>query len=221
MAEPLLRKRPDESNKISETNHIAILMVQSGRPADLVRAFDARFPDVAAFTALSGAEPTSALLLAHGFEAAGRSGDARVLRDFARAGILREEANGTPLSWYAPYCAALLVVEGDHSGALTRLERGLSAAPMRVCSLGGIWIGDFRPLTPLFGEPRFAAIKARCQAEINMQRKVAGFPPAVFKQAQGLRWCRHRCARRHRTSHRLKVHSCLKLSFAAAVGNGS
>lgn len=181
VADPLLRNRPDENNKIGETNDIAISMVQSGRPADLVRAFDARFADVAAYTALSGADPTTAVLLAHGFEAAGRAGDARALRDFARAGILRAEAKGLPLSWSAPHWAALLAAEGDRSGALTRLERGLSATPMRVCSLGGIWIGDYRPLAPLFAEPLFAAIKARCRDEINKQRKVAGFPPAVFK----------------------------------------
>lgn len=181
VADPLLRNRPDETNRFGETSDIAISMVQSGRPTDLVRAFDARFPDVAAYTALAGAHPTTTVLLAHGFEAAGRSGDARVLRDFARAEILREEANGIPLSANAIDWAALLAAEGDRAGALTRLERGLSSAPMRVCRERGIWIGDYRPLAPLFSEPRFAAIKARCRDEINKQRKVAGFPPAVFK----------------------------------------
>ena len=42
-------------------------------------------------------------------------------------------------------------------------------------------IGDDNLLAPLNGDSRFEAAKGRCQAELNKQRKLAGFAPAVLK----------------------------------------
>ena len=167
--------------KPQQMDALALAFSQLSRPADLEKAFDARFANVAAFAA-PDANLSTTLALASAFDAVGRASDARALRDFVRASLTRSEANGTASSANVMSWAMLATAEGDRSGALTRLERGFAAAPMRVCSNGfAIWMGAYRPLAPLFAEPRFAAIKARCQDEINKQRNVAGFPPVVFK----------------------------------------
>jgi len=147
--------------------------------ATAVSAFDARFANVAAYLATPFADETGALLLARAFDGVGRAADAKALRNFARVKMTRAEANGNAASFNAVNWATVLAAEGDRAGALTKLERGLDTAWWHVCAWP--WIGDQPVLTPLHGDPRFAAVKGRCRVEINKQRKLAGIPPAALK----------------------------------------
>lgn len=151
--------------------------------ATLVRAFDARFANVGTFLASPVAAQFRAenawLYLAAAFDRVGRQADALLLRKAARARMTYAEANGLAPSNNAVTWAMLLLAEGDREGALTRLERGTAAAWWLVCN-GFPRIGNQKPLASLNGDPRFEAIKGRCRAEINKQRKLAGIAPPLL-----------------------------------------
>lgn len=70
--------------------------------------------------------------------------------------------------------------EGDRTGALAKLEAGVNTAWWQACG-GYPWIGDTWGFAPLHGDPRLEAVKGRCRAEVNKQRKLAGFAPAVLR----------------------------------------
>ena len=159
--------------------YLAFALMQIDKPTELVRVFDGAFVNLDAYLAAPVAEPFGALTLASAFDSVERPAEARALRNFSRARMIRAEANGTAASVNAYNWARLLLSEGDHSGALTKLERGVNAAWWQVCD--SPWIGDDKLLAPLNGDPRFEAVKGRCRAEINKQRKLAGFEPAVLK----------------------------------------
>jgi TolB-like protein len=156
---------------------VSYTLMQLNRPADLIRAFNARFRDVSAYLADPSAEADTALTLSAAFERLGRAPDARALRDFARTRMTLHQAHGAVAATNALNWAKLRLAEGDRAGALATLEEGVAAAWWRVCS-GPIWLGDNWSLAPLRGDPRFEAVKGRCRVEINAQRKAAGIGPA-------------------------------------------
>ncbi len=179
-ADLILRNGPAAWDDPLQIAWLSYVLMDLDRPTDLVRAFDARFTAVGAYLASQVADEYGALYLAPAFERVGRRGDAEALRNFARARMTHAEANGTAASLNASNWAFLMLSEGDRAGALAKLEAGIGTAWWQVCGTD-VWIGDLWWVAPLNGDPRFEAVKGRCRAEINKQRKLAGLAPAVLK----------------------------------------
>lgn len=179
-ADLILKQGPSLWDDVNQVFALSYALVQLDRSAELVKSFDSRFTSVASFLATSAADPYTTLSLAPAFDRVGRQADARALRSFARTTMLHAEANGTAASLNASNWAYLLLSEGNRAGALAKLEAGVGTAWWQVCGTY-VWIGDLWWFAPLNGDPRFEAVKGRCRAEINKQRKLAGLAPAVLK----------------------------------------
>ena len=177
-------RRPDfaeRTGSVGQSIQIAWLsyvLMELDRPTDLVRAFDARFATVGAYLASQAADGARTLSRA-GIRARRAPARCTGAAQLCARPIDHAEANGTAASLNASNWAYLLLSEGDRAGALAKLETGVGTAWWQVCGTD-VWIGDLWWVAPLNGDPRFEAIKGRCQ-QIDEQRKLAGLAPAVLR----------------------------------------
>ncbi len=155
-------------------------LLGAGRTAEIVRLYDARYPDSDAMLADYGTNATfiwHAALVARALRAEQRAADADRLLAQARAVSRRITAGGRTPAWYPATEAVLLAAEGKTNRAVEALQAGVARGWVYPGVLSFRGIGDDPAFAPIRDDPRFQQIRERFDADVAREaREMARLP---------------------------------------------